>query len=147
MFLILVPTLLGIFSVTMALYTFQRVSYGAFAAAQVLGESRGLITDPCAQVVTSMHTVLPGFVANNFTYTVLITQNVNNVATIEKFGPTTGTAFSCNGTTSSGQGGFALNNAQQQTVLVQVSYAYNWFPLFGKRLSGTLGTQQAVLVS
>jgi hypothetical protein len=131
----------------MALYTYQRIGYAAFAAAQVVGDSRGLITDPCAQIVTSVHTVLPGFVANNFTYTVWITQNVNNVATVEKFGPTTGTAFSCNGVASSGQGGYALNNAQQQTILVQVGYAYNWFPLFGRRLAGTLLTQQAVLVS
>jgi hypothetical protein len=147
MFFILVPTLLGIFSVTMALYTFQRISYAAFASAQVLGQSRGLIADPCAQVVTSVHTVLPGFPAGNFTYTVLITQNVNNVPTVEKFVSTSGTAFTCSGTTSSGQGGYALNNAAQQPVMVEIGYAYNWFPLFGRRLSGTLGTRQAVLVS
>jgi Flp pilus assembly protein TadG len=145
-YFILVPTLLGIFSVTMALFTYQKIGYATFEAAQVLGASRGLITDPCAQVVTTVATVLPAYPAGNFTYTLFITQN-DGTAAVKQFGPTTGPGFKCSGVASSGQGGYALNNAEQLPVMVQIGYSYNWFPLFGKKIAGTLLLGQSVLVS
>jgi Flp pilus assembly protein TadG len=145
---ILVPTLLGIFSVCMALFTYQRVGYAAFAAAQTLGASREISSDPCHQVVTSVATVLgAGYPPTNFTYTVWITQNVNGVVTTQKFGPTTGPTFTCNGIAATTQGGYALNNAYLEPVVVQIGYSYSWFGIVAKGVTGTLMLRQSVLVS
>ncbi|MGA9671170.1 MAG: TadE family protein [Terracidiphilus sp.] len=145
---ILIPLLLGIFSVCMALFTYQRVGYATFAAAQIVGTSRGIISDPCAQVVTSVKTVLgSGYPPNNFTYEMWITQkNTDGTTTTVHFNPVTGNGFSCNGM-SSGQGGYVLNQAQFEPVVVQISYAYNWFGLVSRGITGTLKLRQAVLVS
>ncbi|MGA3047606.1 MAG: TadE family protein [Terracidiphilus sp.] len=144
---ILIPTLLGIFSVCMALFTYERVGYAAFAAAQTVGASRGIISDPCAQVVTSVKTVLPTYAQNNFTYKMFITQkNADNSTTQMPFGPMTGAGFSCSGM-STGQGGYVLNSAQFEPVTVQISYSYSWFGIISKGIKGTLFLSQSVLVS
>jgi len=70
---ILMSIMLGMFSLTMALYTFQKLGYATFAGAQELGESRGLYSDPCYQAAQTILAGLPGITASKVTITMTIT--------------------------------------------------------------------------
>lgn len=140
---IFLPLLLGIFSVTMALVSYQKLGYATFIATQTVGAGRSLLTDPCATVAATVTGGLPKWTAGSFTYTVWITStNPSNVTTVNKYGPYTGTAGStCTAAAAT------LVQAQGNAVTVEVAYAYNWFPIFGKKIAGTLIAEQTVLAS
>jgi Flp pilus assembly protein TadG len=133
--------LTGIASFAMALYSYQQLGYATSAAAQQIGAQQGLITDPCAKLVTDITSSLPSWTAANFTYTEVIT---NSSGTATTFGPTAGSSFSC----TSG----ASDMAQNEPMTVTVSYAYNWFSIFTWRPndsfkpSGSLSVTEAVMV-
>lgn len=142
--------LTGMVATVMALSTYQKVDYATFVAAEAIGTGRNNLknADPCASVVAAVTGGLPNLTAANFTYTVWITQTVSGVTSVQKYGPTTGSSFSCTGSsTTAGNGWFALSNAGGQPVTVQVSYAYNWLPIFWNKLSGNLTTIESAFVS
>jgi Flp pilus assembly protein TadG len=115
---LLMIVLMGTASFSMALYFLQQIGNATSTAAQLLGAEQGLITDPCATVVTSVTNSLPNLSASKLTYTVVITDSSGTPTT---FGPTTGSSFSC----TSG----AADMAPNEPVTVTVSYAYSWFPI------------------
>ena len=79
-FALVLPLLLllltGIFSVTMALITYEKIGEAAFVGAQVFQNDRGMLGatgDPCAAAQTQTATVLSGWNSSLITYTVAIT--------------------------------------------------------------------------
>ncbi len=124
----------GMFSLVMALYSYQQLGNSTITAAQQLGAGRGLINDPCATVVTAVTTGLPNWTASKFTYTLTVT---DATGTAHKFGPTAGSTFTC---TTGG-----ANMGQNEPVTLSVSYQYTWLPAVGMSLSGNLLSTQTVL--
>lgn len=151
--ILMMPVLLGVFSICMALVAYQQLGYAVMTAAQTVASGRGIITDPCATVAKGVTGQLSHWTASNFTYTITITSTVNSTNTVSTYGPYTGTtAATCTGSAStSGNGNYSLTNAQGgangNPIQVNVSYKYTWFPLFGKAISGTLSSQETLLVS
>jgi len=133
--------LTGIASFAMALYSYQQLGYATSAAAQQIGAQQGLITDPCAQLVTDVTTSLSGWTAGNFIYTEVIT---DKNGTAHTFGPTTGSGFSC----TAG----AADMAQNEPMTVTVAYKYTWFTILKWGTtntfapSGNLTVTEAVMV-
>ena len=131
----MVTVLTGAASFCMALYSFQQLGNATSAATLQLGADQGLITDPCATTVTTVTAALPNWTPAKLTYTVTIT---NSSGTATKFGPTTGSGFSC----TSGAADMAAN----QPVVVTVSYAYTWFPILAFSPSSALTSTEAALM-
>ncbi|MDR3750936.1 MAG: TadE/TadG family type IV pilus assembly protein [Terracidiphilus sp.] len=132
---LLATVLFGMYSLTMALYNYQQLSYAAFTAAQQAGAGRGLLSDPCATVASTITAALPTWTTTKFTYAVTIT---NSTGTATLYGPTTGSSFSCTA-------GAAVM-AQNEPLTVGVSYQYSWIPAYLLKLSGNLSTTETVLV-
>ena len=130
---LLLTMMLGMYSLTMALYSYEQLSYSAFNAAQQVGAGRGLLTDPCATVATEVPAGLPAWTAAKFTYTLTITDS-SGVA--HQYGPS-GSSFTC----TAG----AANMAQNEPLKVGVSYTYSWIPAYLLKLSGNLSTTETVL--
>jgi Flp pilus assembly protein TadG len=72
---LLMTVLTGTASFSLALYLLQQIGNATSTAAQLLGAEQGLITDPCATVVTSVTKSLPNLTASKITYTVSITDS------------------------------------------------------------------------
>src|SRR5580704_1889433 len=89
---LLMTVLTGTASFSLALYLLQQIGNATSTAAQLLGAEQGLITDPCATVVTSVTSSLPNLTPGKITYTVSITDAAGAQHTS---GPTTGSSFSC----------------------------------------------------
>lgn len=130
--------LTGTLSTVMALYSYQQLAFATFTASEVVGAGRGTVTDPCATVATNVVGSLPTWNTANFTYTIWITQNVSGTVTQEQYGPYTTAStggVSCTGTYNvAGNGNYSLYNGQNEPVTVQVSYTYNWFPIYYQAL-------------
>jgi len=139
---ILMSIMLGMFSLTMALYTFQKLGYATFAGAQELGESRGLYSDPCYQAAQTILAGLPGITASKVTITMTITGSSGS--TPYSFA---GNVASGSGCTAAGTGGSTGTQLlANEPATVTVSYTYTWMPMWGLRLSGPLATSETVLV-
>jgi Flp pilus assembly protein TadG len=138
-FAVVVPLMLtvitGMFSVVIALVNYQQLGYATSNAAEQLVTARGMLTDPCATVESTVVATMPSFTASKFTYTVKIT---NSSGTATTFGPTTGSSFSC----TAG----AADLAQLEPATVTVSYQYTWIPAYLLSLAGNLQTSATVLV-
>jgi Flp pilus assembly protein TadG len=138
---IMMIMLTGLASFSMALYSYQQLGYATSAAAQQIGAQQGLISDPCAQLVTDMTGALPNWTASKFTYTAVITDSNNTAHT---FGPTGGSGFSC--TTGAG------DMAQNYPMTITVVYQYSWFSILTWRPnnaftpSGNLTVSETVMV-
>jgi Flp pilus assembly protein TadG len=132
---LMMTVLTGSASFCMALYSFQQLGNATSATAQQLAAEQGLITDPCATAVTTVIAALPNWTASKLTYTVTIT---NSSGTATKFGPTTGSSFTC----TSGAADMAAN----EPVVVTVSYAYTWFPILAFSPSGSISSTEAALM-
>jgi Flp pilus assembly protein TadG len=143
--ILLVPVLFGIFSVAMALITYQQLGYATMRSTQHLAYGRNIIADPCATAAADVTASLPALNPSNFTYTVNITSTSGTTDTVNTYGPYTGTAAS-----TCPAGGTSLNNAtlgaNGNPVILHVTYVYNWFPIFGDRITGTLASADAMLV-
>lgn len=129
----LMIVLTGTISFALALYNIQQLGNATGNAVQVVADEAGLITDPCAQAVTSVTAGLPKWTAAKFTYTMVITDQSNAT---HKYGPTTGSSFSC----TAG----AVEEAQNYPIVLTVSYAYAWLPILrftpSSPLTSTQGT-------
>lgn len=129
----LMIVLTGTISFALALYNMQQLNNATGNAVQVVADEAGLITDPCAQAVTSVTAALPNWTASKFTYTMVITDSSNGTHT---YGPTTGSSFSC----TAG----ATEEAQNYPIVLTVSYAYTWLPILkfspSSPLTSTEGT-------
>jgi Flp pilus assembly protein TadG len=131
---LLATILFSMYSLTMALYSYQQLSYAAFTAAQQAGAGRGLLKDPCNTVATTIPAALPSWTASKFTYTLTITDSSGSG---HLYGPTTGSSFSC----TAG----AAEMSQNEPLKVGVSYQYSWIPAYLLNLSGNLSTTETVL--
>jgi hypothetical protein len=139
---LLMTLMLGMFSLTMALYSYQKLGYATFAGAEELGESRGLFSDPCYQATQTIVSGLPGFTASNLTIVMTITGSSG--ATPYTF---TGTVANGSGCTAAGTGGSSGTQlTANEPATVAVSYAYTWFPMWAANLSGNLVTSETVIV-
>lgn len=130
---LLLTMMLGMYSLTMALYSYEQLSYSAFNAAQQVGAGRGLLTDPCATVATEVPAGLPTWTSTKFTYTLTIT---DSSGTAHQYGPS-GSSFTCTAGAS--------EMAQNEPIKVGVSYTYTWIPAYLLNLSGNLSTTETVL--
>lgn len=130
---LLFTVLLGMYSLTMALYNYEQLTYSAFNAAQDVGAGRKVLPDPCARVASDIPEGLPTWSAAKFTYTLTIT---DSTGTAHQYGPT-GSTFSCTA-------GAALM-AANEPIKVGVSYTYTWIPAYLLNLSGNLATTETVL--
>ncbi|MGA9671171.1 MAG: TadE/TadG family type IV pilus assembly protein [Terracidiphilus sp.] len=139
--------LTGMLSTVMALYTYQQLDLATFTAAENVGISRGTIVgdDPCQVVVSSVTTGLNGYNTANITYTLWITQNISGTVTRPSW-TGQGSSFSCAGTVD-GDGAFALTLAQGQPLTLQLSYPYNWLPIWMSQKSGVFTTIETVYVN
>ena len=132
---LMLTVLTGAASFCLALYSFQQLSNATSTAAQQLAAEQGLITDPCATMVTTVTSALPNWTASKLTYTVTIT-DANGAA--HTYGPTAGSSFSC----TAG----AANMAANEPLTVQVSYQYTWFPILDFSPSSALGATETALM-
>jgi Flp pilus assembly protein TadG len=136
--------LLGLFSVAMALISYQQLGYATMYATQLLATGRGILTDPCKSAATQITSQLSTWNAANFTYTVTITSTVNHANATTTYGPYTGTS---NATCTAAATTLteATGGADGNPVSLNVTYAYTWFPIL-KHISGTLATEFTMLV-
>jgi Flp pilus assembly protein TadG len=131
---LLMTVLTGTASFSLALYYLQQLGNATSTATQLLGAEQGLITDPCATVVTSITGSLPNWTASKLTYTVTIT---NSSGTATTFGPTAGSTFSC----TAG----AADMAPNEPVTVTVTYTYSWLPVLKFSPSSNLTSSETAL--
>ncbi len=139
--------LTGVASFAMALYNYQQLGYAVSTSAQYVATAAGMTTsgfDPCAAIVTQVTSALPSWTASKFTYTVAITSGSGSSTTVNTYGPTAGSGFSC----SSGYSKLTVN----EPMVVTVSYAYSWLtvltwaPNNTAKPSGSLTVTEAALV-
>jgi Flp pilus assembly protein TadG len=130
----LMIVLTGTMSFALALYSLQQLGNATANAVQVVAAEAGLITDPCAQAVTSVTATLPKWTAGKFTYTMVITDQSNATHT---YGPTTGSTFSC----TAG----AAEEAQNYPIVLTVKYAYSWLPVLKFTPSSPLTSTQGTI--
>ena len=133
---IMMMLLTGAASFSLAFYSLQQLGSATANAAQVLAAEQGLITDPCANVVTSVTTSLPNWTASKLTYTVSITDSGGTAHTTPA---TTGSSFSCNT--------YAAYMAQNEPVTVTVSYSYSWLPIFKFTPSSALTASETAMAN
>jgi Flp pilus assembly protein TadG len=118
---IMMMILTGTASFSLALFYLQQLGNATATAAQVLGSEQALVSDPCANVVTTVTTALPNWTASKISYSVSITDSSGTAHPFPSTGMTTGSSFSC----KSG----AADMAQNEPVTVTVSYAFTWLPV------------------
>jgi Flp pilus assembly protein TadG len=133
---IMMTLITGAASFSLAFYNLQQLGSATANAAQVLAAEQGLVTDPCANVVTSVTTSLPNWTASKITYTLSITDSSGTATT---FGPTAGSSFSC----TSG----AADMAQNEPVTVTVSYSYSWLPILKFTPSSALTSSNTAMAN
>lgn len=131
---LLMTVLTGAASFSMAFYSLQQLGNAVSAASQLIAAEQGLLTDPCAQTVTTVTGSLPGWTASKLTYTMVITDSTGANHT---YGPTTGNSFSC-----TAGSGFESPN---EPVVLTVSYAYSWLPVLAFSPSSPLSSTQAAM--
>jgi Flp pilus assembly protein TadG len=131
---LLMTVLTGTASFSLALYLLQQIGNATSTAAQLLGAEQGLITDPCATVVTSVTKSLPNLTPGLITYTVSIT---DSSGTNHTTAATTGSSFSCSS--------YASYMAPNEPVTVTVSYAYSWLPILGFSPKSGLSSSETAL--
>jgi Flp pilus assembly protein TadG len=131
---LLMTVLTGAASFSMAFYSLQQLGNATAGAVQAVAAEQGLISDPCALAVSQVTSALPGWVAGNLTYTMVIT---DSTPTAHSYGPTTGSSFSC----TPG----AANEAPNEPVVLTVSYKYSWLPVLAFSPSSPLSSTQAAM--
>jgi Flp pilus assembly protein TadG len=136
--------LTGMFSLSMALYNYQKLGFATFTGAQQLAVSRGEYTDPCYQAAQFINAALPGWTPSQLTITMYISSASGSSYTTTPY-TFSGNVASGSGCTAAGTGG-AAQMAKNEPATVQLSYAYNWLPIWGLKLSGNLVTASTVLV-
>jgi hypothetical protein len=131
----------GMFSASMAVYSYEELGEAVFAGSQALQNGRGILPnqDPCLSAAQAVVADLPSF-SGNFTYTITFWTSSNTTVVYGPFGPGAGTA---NATCTAG-----FNNmVQGQAAQFSVNYQYQWIPMFGLNLgTGTLSKTETVLV-
>lgn len=137
--------LLLIFSIAMGLIAYQQLGYSVMRTTQTLAYGRGILTDPCKTAASLIAANLTTWTPNNFTYQIDITTTVNSVDSVATYGPYTGqSAATCTaGATSLTN---ATAGANGNPLILHVTYTYNWFPIFGEHLTGTLASEDTMLV-
>lgn len=130
---VLMTVLTGTASFSLALYTLQQIGNATSTAAQLLGAEQGLITDPCATVVTSVTNSLPNLTATSITYTVSITDSGGTAHSQTA----TGSTFSCKS--------LATDMTPNEPVTVTVSYPYQWLPILAFSPKSGLSSSETAL--
>lgn len=136
---LMMTVITGAASFSMGLYSFQQLSNAASTVAQQLGAQAGTITDPCATTATTASSALPNWTSSKLSFTLKITNTsgtVNTYASGSTYG--TGSAFSCTGGAS--------EMAPNEPVVVQITYAYTWFPILDFSPSSPLTATEAALM-
>jgi len=143
---IFTPLVLGLFSCSMALVSYQQLGYATMTATQTLANGRGVLTDPCKTAASAVTSNLSSWNQANFTYTVTITSTVDAVNTTTSYGPYTGTAnATCTAAASSLTN--AVGGTNGNPVTLHMTYVYSWFPIFGRHITGNLAAEDTMLVS
>jgi hypothetical protein len=133
--------LLLVFSIAMGLVAYQQLGYAVMRATQHLAYGRGIITDPCATAASDVMASLPAWTPGNFTYSITITSTDPNSGA-DSVNPYTGaTCTSAAASLTNATGGINAN-----PVNLNVTYIYNWFPIFGSRTTGLLASENTMLV-
>jgi hypothetical protein len=129
----------------MGLVAYQQLGYAVMRATQHLAYGRGLISDPCATAASDIAANLITWTPASFTYQVDITSTSNGTDTPNTSGVKTGFAAATCSTL-----GTALTNAtggaNGNPVTLHVTYIYNWFPIFGDKITGKLASEDTMLV-
>lgn len=145
-FIVFAPMVLGLFSCVLAMISYEQLGYATMNATQTLAAGRGVMTDPCKSAASVVTGFLPNWGAANFTYTVTITSTVDAVNTTTTYGPYVGTsAATCTAAATTLTN--AIGDTNGNPVTLHMSYTYTWFPMFGKKLTGTLVAEDTMLVS
>jgi Flp pilus assembly protein TadG len=139
---ILVAMLTGTCSVAMALYSLQQLSNATTNAVQTVADAQGLTSgtpndsDPCALAASTVTAALTGW-NRTFSYTMVITDDSGTAHTYSS--TTTGgvTTFSCTA------GSTEL--AQNQPVMLTVTYSYSWLPILNFSPKSPLTSAQGAL--
>jgi Flp pilus assembly protein TadG len=105
--------LCGTASFSLGLYYLQQLGNATSTAAQLLGAEAGLLTDPCATVVSSVQASLPSVDSSKLSYSVTITDSG-------------GTAHNSTSTSCTSLAAYMSPN---EPVTVTVTYAYSWLPI------------------
>ncbi len=141
---LLLACLTGVVSISMAFYSLQQVSNAGSAAVLAVGSNRGYTADddPCTLARTTVTGTLPGWIAANFGYQIIIT---DSTGTAQYFPASPGalaygSAFTC----SSSSKYLSAN----EPVALTVSYKYSWVPILGFKWSSLppLSTTQGASV-
>jgi len=144
-FLVFTPMIIGLFSCILALISYQQLGYATMNATQTLAAGRGVLTDPCKTAATVIAGFLPTWTPANFTYTVTITSTVDAVNSTTSYGPYSGSsAATCTSAATTLTN--AIGDSNGNPVTLHMSYTYNWFPLFGRKITGTLVAEDTMLV-
>jgi Flp pilus assembly protein TadG len=143
---IFIPLVIGLFSCSMALVSYQQLGYATITATQTLAEGRGILTDPCKTAASIVTSHLSTWNQANFTYTVTITSTVDAVNTTTSYGPYTGTVNATCPTAATSLTN-AIGDSNGNPVTLHMTYSYTWFPIFGKKITGNLAAEDTMLVS
>jgi hypothetical protein len=137
--------LLLIFSIAMGLVAYQQLGYAVMRTTQHLAYGRDIIADPCATAASDIAANLITWNPTSFTYKIDVTSTSSNVDTVNTYGPYTGAAAAtCAAAATSFHG--ATGGAHGNPVTLHVTYIYNWFPIFGNRITGLLASEDTMLV-
>jgi TctA family transporter len=142
MMFLMLPLLIGMFSICIAILSYQQMSVAVSNAAQYqLALARMVSPDPCAAIATSVTNSLPapGWTAANFTYIATIQNSTGGTVT---YGPTAGSGFSCTAAAT-----VLSADGPNTTGTLTVSYPYTWIPVYLQHMTGTIRAFTAVNVN
>jgi Flp pilus assembly protein TadG len=143
---LLVMVLTGTASFAVAFYNLQQLGNATATAVQYVAATQGLTytsgsdkgqdIDPCAAAQAQVTGALPAWIANNFSYALVVTDSSGTTHRYPSTGMTPG-AFSCTGG--------ATEEATNGTVVLTVQYSYAWLPILAFSPTTPLTSTQAAI--
>jgi Flp pilus assembly protein TadG len=141
---IMLMLLTGAASFSLAFYFLQQLGNATTSGVQLVAADQGLVADPCETAATAVESALPNWTTTKLTFTLKWTDSSGGSHTVGPTAESSGTAFTC---VSAGDGSSDTSTAigQNTPVVLTVSYAYTWLPMYKFSGSSALTSTQASL--
>jgi Flp pilus assembly protein TadG len=141
---IMMMLLTGAASFSLGFYCLQQLGNATTSGVQLAAADQGLVTDPCETAATAVESGLPNWAAAKLTFTLKWTDSSGTSHTQGPTAESSSSAFSCV-TAGDGSGDTSTAIGANTPVVLTVSYAYTWLPVFKFTPTSALSSTQASL--
>ena len=130
---VFITIITGTTSFAVGVYNLQQLSNATTNAVQAAAAGQGIASDPCSAAQTQVTAYLPNWTASSFSYSMSIVDSNGTSHTYNS----TGTTFSCTAGAST--------MAQNEPIVLTVTYTYKWLPILAFSPSSPLKSTQAAV--